>query len=171
MDNYRAITLSPIISKLFEVVLLTVCGDVLTTDSLQFGFKMLMPFSLSTVEYFADRCSCVYIASLDISKAFDRVNHYKLYQSLLSAGVPVIIVDILCNWYSKLFFAVRWNGELSAYFAVGSGFRQGGCLSPAIFNVFMNLFIGSRPNNHYFRSVCLSLCLSVCLCRVFLSRL
>ena len=31
----------------------------------------------------------------------------------------MIIVDILCNWYSKLFFAVRWNGELSAYFAVG----------------------------------------------------
>jgi len=32
--------------------------------------------------------------------------------------------------------------------------------------------IGSRPSDHYFRSVCLSVCLSVCcLCRVFLSRL
>ena len=147
VDNYRAITLSPIISKLFEVVLLTVCGDALNTDSLQFGFKDSVGcadaiFTLkSTMEYFVDRGSSVYIASLDISKAFDRVNHYKLYQSLLSAGVPVIIVDILHNWYSKLFFAVRWNGELSAYFAVGSGVRQGSCLSPAIFNVFMNLFI------------------------------
>ena len=30
---------------------------------------------------------------------------------------------------------------------------------------------GSRPSDHYFRSVCLFVCLSVCLCRVFLSRL
>jgi len=37
------------------------------------------------------------------------------------------------------------------------------------------VFIGSRPSDHYFRSVCLSVCLFVCLfvclCRVFLSRL
>jgi len=31
--------------------------------------------------------------------------------------------------------------------------------------------IGSRPSDHYFRSVCMPVCLSVCLCRVFLSRL
>jgi len=52
----------------------------------------------------------------------------------------VIIVDVLCNWYSKLYYAVRWNGQLSAQFAVFS-VRQCSCLSPAIFNVFMNVFI------------------------------
>jgi len=31
--------------------------------------------------------------------------------------------------------------------------------------------VGSRPSDHYFRSVCWFVCLSVCLCRVFLSRL
>ena len=31
--------------------------------------------------------------------------------------------------------------------------------------------IGSRPSDHYFRSVCWFDCLSVCLCRVFFSRL
>ena len=39
VNNYRGITLSPIISKLFEVVLLSMCNDVLKTDSLQFGFE------------------------------------------------------------------------------------------------------------------------------------
>jgi len=29
--------------------------------------------------------------------------------------------------------------------------------------------VGSRPSDHYFRSVCWFVCLSVCLCRVFLS--
>jgi len=39
MDNYRAITLSPVISKLFEMVLLEIYSDVLSTDPLQFCFK------------------------------------------------------------------------------------------------------------------------------------
>ena len=32
VDNYRGITLSPVISKLFEVVLLAICGDALFTN-------------------------------------------------------------------------------------------------------------------------------------------
>jgi len=40
-----------------------------------------------------------------------------------------------------------------------------------ILNNVNQLVIGSRPSDHYFRSVCLSVCLSVYLCRVFLSRL
>jgi len=147
--NYRGITLSPIISKLFEVVLLSMCNAVLKTDSLQFGFKEKVGtvdalFTLtSTIKHFTDRCSAVYLSSLDICKAFDRVNHYKMYMSLLEVGFPVIIVDVLCNWYGKLYYAVRWNSQISEYFAVNSGVRQGSCLSPALFNVFMNVFITS----------------------------
>ena len=47
------------------------------------------------------------------------------------------------NWYSKLFAFVKWNDDLSSSFSVGSGVRQGLALSPAIFNVFMNLFISN----------------------------
>jgi len=36
---------------------------------------------------------------------------------------------------------------------------------------YIDLVFGSRPSDHYFRSVCWFVCLSVCLCRVFLSRL
>jgi len=38
-DNYRGITLSPVISTLFETVLLSQFKDQLTSDPLQFGFK------------------------------------------------------------------------------------------------------------------------------------
>ena len=48
-----------------------------------------------TTEQFTHCGSSVYAASLDIKKAFDTVNHYKLYHSLLSYGVPWIIVDVL----------------------------------------------------------------------------
>ena len=38
-DNYRCITLSPTISKLFEMVLLQLFDKQLHSDNLQFGFK------------------------------------------------------------------------------------------------------------------------------------
>jgi len=95
----------------------------------------------SVIHYFVDRGSSVFIASLDIKKAFDRVNHYKLFRSLLFAGVLLIVVDVLSNWYSKLFCVIKWKGSVSRQFTVGSGVRQGSCLYPTIFNVFMNAFI------------------------------
>ena len=39
LSNYRAITLIPVVSKLFKGVLLNIANDVLISDDLQFGFK------------------------------------------------------------------------------------------------------------------------------------
>ena len=95
----------------------------------------------SSIDYFVDRGSTVFTAALDISKAYDSVNHYKLYSSLLRSGCPEWLVDILVDWYSKLSVAVRWNSSMSKSFAVKSGVRQGSSLSPSLFNVFVNKFI------------------------------
>jgi len=38
LDNYRTIALIPVISKLFELVILELCSEQLLTDELQFGF-------------------------------------------------------------------------------------------------------------------------------------
>ena len=145
--NYRPITLTAVISKVFENVILSVCQQCFTTDELQFGFKRNMGCSdaifavKSTVNYFVERGSCVYAAALDLKKAFDSVNHFKLFSTLLDAGVPIPVIDVMCNWYSKLFAAVRWNSCLSLPFSVGSGVRQGSTLSPALFNLYINFII------------------------------
>ena len=39
LNNYRGITLIPVISKLFELVLAEICKPYLRTDDLQFGFR------------------------------------------------------------------------------------------------------------------------------------
>ena len=75
----------------------------------------------STIDHFTHRGSTVYVATLDIKKAFDTVNHYKLFVSLLRAGVPLCVVAILADWYSKLFVTLKWNGCLSNWFPVHSG--------------------------------------------------
>ena len=73
------------------MVVLEICSDAMSkfTDPLQFGFKSNIGsadaiFTLkSTIKYFADRGSSVCIAFLDIRKAFDTVNHFKLYDSVI----------------------------------------------------------------------------------------
>lgn len=143
-DNYRAITLIPVISKLFERVILDMSESYLQTDDTQFGFKKQIGCTnaifvvRSTVDYFLQRGSSVYAAALDISKAYDSVQHYKLFSSLLRTGLPSWIVYVLVDWYSKLSVAVRWNDSYSQYFSVCSGVRQGSSISPALFNVFIN---------------------------------
>ena len=83
----------------------------------------------------------MYAAALDISKAYDRLSHVRLFTSLLRTGMPRWVVYLLVDWYSKLQVAVRWMDSLSAYFKVGSGLRQGSSLSPALFNVYINVVV------------------------------
>jgi len=100
--NYRAIAIGPIIAKFMENVILKLCQDKLCSDDLQFGFKQGLGcinavfLCRSTIDHFTHRGSNVYVAALDIKKASDRVNHYKLFVSLLTAGVSLFMVA-LCN--------------------------------------------------------------------------
>jgi len=117
--NYRAIAIGPIIAKVMENVILKLCQDKLCSDDLQFGFKQGLGCTnavflcRSTIDHFTHRGSNVYVATLDIKKAFDTVNHYKLFVLLLRACVPLCVVAILVDWYSKLYVTVKWNGCFS----------------------------------------------------------
>jgi len=86
--------------------------DKLTSDPLQFGFKQNSCcnhalFTLTTVvhHHVADN-STVNICALDISKAFDRVDHFALLQLLMDRNVPRAFIDILLNWLMKSYVCV-----------------------------------------------------------------
>ena len=77
----------------------------------------------------------VFVCFLDASKAFDRVNHRTLFKNLSERRVPVYILRILIHWYHNQTTCIRWGDVLSIKFKVTNGVRQGGILSPYLFNV------------------------------------
>jgi len=85
----------------------------------------------------------VFIAALDAKKAFDRVNHVKLFEKLIERGFPAGIVKVLVDWYGKTFACVKWGNCYSHSLSVRSGIRQGGILFPMLFNIYINSLIGA----------------------------
>src|SRR6266516_2215571 len=150
--NYRPITISSTISKIFEYLLLDSFSSILTSDNLQFGYKTSIgcPDAIfllrRVIQHFNDRDSTVYIASIDASKAFDRVNHYKLFSILIKKGLPPYLIQTLTNWYSRLNVRIKWFNSFSSSLNVLSGVRQGGVLSGILFNLYVDNILKSLRN-------------------------
>ena len=56
----------------------------------------------------------------------------------MSRKVPSIIIRILQTWYATQSFIAQWGNCWSAPFTVTNEVRQGGILSPYLFNVFVD---------------------------------
>ena len=144
MDNYRPIALASILSKVLERVIIDRVGDLICTTDNQFGFKskhstdMCIYALKEAVEKYRGQGSTMLVGFIDASKAFDRVNHHKLFTKLKNRGVPGSIIRILAYWYDRQTMQVKWGSVLSAPFRVGNGVRQGGLLSPSLFSLYMD---------------------------------
>ena len=98
LDNYRPIALASVMSKVLERVLLDRLSSFLDTTDNQYGFKAkhgtdLCVYALKEViEKYKSMNSSVLVGLVDASRAFDRINHYKLFLKLKVKGVPDSII-------------------------------------------------------------------------------
>ena len=142
--NYRPIALASLLSKLFECIILQRSGHLLTTTDNQFAYKqnhstdMALFLLKTTIESCKSTNSPIFLCTMDLSKAFDRVCHKKLFEILSKRKVPPYIIATLKHWYLSQEFRVMWGNELSSPFKTGCGIRQGSVLSAVLFAVYMN---------------------------------
>ena len=90
------------------------------------------------IDYFRSRSTNVHLTLFDASKAFDRINHWLLFDKLLKREMSWYIVIIPVYWYRTQTMYVQWASCESSSFKVTTGVRQGEILSPKLFIVYMD---------------------------------
>lgn len=81
------------------------------------------------------------IASFDLEKAFDRVDHHFLWLCLEKFGFPVQFVNCIRNLYKNASSRILFNGFLTNSIRVRSSVRQGCPLSMALFILYIEPLI------------------------------
>jgi len=133
LDDFRGISISPVICKLFELAILERLSSLFETSDYHFGFKRNL--SCSHVIYNVRNVienytygSTVNVCSIDLSKAFDGMNHYALYIKLMKRGFPVALLVLLEKWFEMSVTCVRWHGHDSELFRLIAGAKVEFCL-------------------------------------------
>ena len=76
-----------------------------------------------------------YFCFIDYAKAFDCVDHNKLWKILQEMGIPDHLICLLINEYAGQEATVRTGHGTADCFQIGKGIYQGCLLSPCLFNL------------------------------------
>ena len=141
-SSYRAIAGSSLMLKTFELVVLLLWGHILSSDSLQFGYKAKTSTTHCTwlvtevVQHMLRGGINPIVTVLDCSKAFDKCKFSLLFKRLLDKGLPPIVVRVLAFIYMEQYSWVKWGEAKSSQMKISNGTRQGAILSPIFWAVY-----------------------------------
>ena len=146
-SNYRATAMSNILCKLLDKVILANHTLSLKSSDFQFGFKSESSTTTCTfvlgevVNYYNKNGSDVHIVLLDASKAFDQMDHIKVFNIHVSKGVCPTLIKLLFNMYTQQTMTVQWGNVTSDVFKTSNSQKQGGVLSPILFTLYMAVLL------------------------------
>ena len=78
----------------------------------------------------------IYFCFIDYAKAFDCVDHNKLWKILKEMGIPEYLTCLLRNLYAGPEATVRTGHGTTDWFQIGKGVCQDYILSPCLFNFY-----------------------------------
>ena len=153
-NNYRGISLIPILTKILEYIILQKFPELTTSHASQFGFKNCSStqhaeFLISeTLKDYNRKGSSVYLCSLDAEKAFDSCNWDILFEKLFyEKKLPLQVVKVLKSLYTKGVYQVNYNGKISYQFRATQGVFQGSILSPHLYNIYTEELLKNIANS------------------------
>ena len=103
--------------------------------------EIKLPTSTGSWKKQASSRKNIYFCFIDYAKAFDCVDHNKLWEILKEMGMPEHLTCLLRNLYAGQEATVRTGHETTDWFQIGKGVRQGCILSPCLFNLYAEYFM------------------------------
>lgn len=147
-NNYRPITISPVIGKIFEYAILRRLEDHVFTNNIihsnQFGYvkrsntEVAISHILNPIYTHLDTRNAVSLTCIDLSKAFDCINHDILILKLKKLELAPFFLKLLISYLSNRKQATKIGNTLSAFLTIIFGTPQGGVLSGLFFNIYVN---------------------------------
>ena len=113
-------------------------NQFLKKESCIFGFLIdALPQSCWIIEKAREfQKKNIYSCFIDYSKAFDYVDHNKLWKILKEMGISDHLTCLLRNLYAGQEATVRTGHGTTDWFQIGKGVRQGYILSPCLLNFY-----------------------------------
>ena len=148
IQNYRPITILPILSKILEYALLRRLDDHMLKNQIihktQFGYtknsntECAVLHILNDIYKGVDNNQPTSLTCLDLSRAFDCVTHSILLNKLKKLKLPEKFLNILTSYLNDRQQIVRIDNFYSIIRKISFGLAQGGVLSGSLFNLYVN---------------------------------
>jgi len=149
-ENYRPISVLPSLSKVLERVMHTQLTNYFTQFNLfynnQYGFRESHSTELAALELTdrvitdMDKKETPLAIFLDLSKAFDTINHKILLRKLKYYGVRNIAYNLLESYLTNRKQYVAFDNTHSSLRTIETGVPQGSILGPLLFIIYLNDF-------------------------------
>ncbi len=147
--NYRGVAVSDTLSKVLTYILNERLYNYFVENDLwsknQNGFMKKKRcednvFIINSMyqKYVKQGRKRLYLAFVDFSKFFDRINREMLRYKLLKYGITGKFYKILKSYYERSLYAIKSNTGISPYFEANNGVKQGCNLSPTLSNIYQN---------------------------------